>query len=50
MGADNIYRHDYGNIVEQIVWRTVTHHLAPLMAVVERELASVGDPSKMKAA
>jgi len=44
MGAGNIYRHDYDNIVERIVWRTVTHDLAPLLAFVECELAVAGNP------
>jgi uncharacterized protein with HEPN domain len=39
MGAGNICRHDYDNVVEQIVWQTVTRDLAPLLAVVEAELA-----------
>jgi|SRR6516165_3498454 uncharacterized protein with HEPN domain len=46
MGAGNIYRHDYDNVVEQIVWRTVTSDLASLLAVVERELAAAGNPSQ----
>ena len=44
MGAGNIYRHDYDNVVEQIVWQTVTRDLAPLLAVVEAELARDGNP------
>jgi uncharacterized protein with HEPN domain len=44
-GAGNVYRHDYDNVVEQIVWRTVTHDLAPLLAIVERELSAAGSPS-----
>ena len=39
MGAGNIYRHDYDNVAEEIVWRTVQQNLAPLLAAVERELA-----------
>jgi type I restriction enzyme S subunit len=34
----NVYRHDYDNVAEEIVWRTVQHNLAPLLAAVEREL------------
>jgi uncharacterized protein with HEPN domain len=44
MGAGNIYRHDYDNVVEEIVWRTVTRDLAPLLAAVEAELARHGNP------
>lgn len=39
MGAGNVYRHDYDNVAEEIVWRTVQNNLAPLLAAVERELA-----------
>jgi uncharacterized protein with HEPN domain len=46
MDAGNVYRHDYDNVVEQIVWRTATRDLAPLLAVVERELAGAGNPSQ----
>ncbi len=41
MGAGNIYRHDYDNVVEEIVWRTVQHSLTPLLAAVESELARI---------
>ena len=41
MGVGNIYRHDYDNVAEQFVWRTVHHSLAPLLAVVEAEIASL---------
>jgi uncharacterized protein with HEPN domain len=39
MGAGNIYRHDYDNVAEEFVWETVRHSLAPLLAVVEAEIA-----------
>jgi uncharacterized protein with HEPN domain len=39
MGAGNVYRHDYDNVVEEIVWQTVQQDLAPLLAAVEGELA-----------
>ncbi len=38
MGAGNIYRHDYDNVVESFVWHTVHQSLAALLAVVEGEL------------
>ena len=41
MGVGNIYRHDYDNVAEKFVWRTVQHSLAPLLAVVESEIASL---------
>jgi uncharacterized protein with HEPN domain len=42
MGAGNVYRHDYDNVGEDFVWRTVQHSLAPLLAVVEEEIAGLG--------
>ena len=39
MAAGNVYRHDYDNVAEEIVWQTVQNNLAPLLAAVERELA-----------
>jgi uncharacterized protein with HEPN domain len=41
MGVGNVYRHDYGNVAEDIAWRTVQHSLAPLLAVVEVEIAGL---------
>jgi len=38
MGAGNIYRHDYDNVAEEIVWRTMQQDLWPLLAVVESEI------------
>ena len=38
MGAGNIYRHDYDNVHEPIVWRTVQQSLGPLLTVVEDEI------------
>jgi uncharacterized protein with HEPN domain len=43
MGAGNVYRHDYDNVAEEIVWRTVEHNLTPLLPVVESELARFPD-------
>jgi uncharacterized protein with HEPN domain len=39
MGAGNISRHDYDNVGEDFVWRTVKQSLAPLLAAVESEIA-----------
>ena|SRR5215471_204538 len=39
MGVGNVYRHDYDNVDEDMVWRTVQRSLEPLLAVVEEELA-----------
>jgi uncharacterized protein with HEPN domain len=37
-GAGNIYRHDYRNVLEILIWRTVRDHLDPLQQVVEAKL------------
>ena len=34
MGAGNIYRHDYDNVAETVVWDTVHGHLEPLLVAV----------------
>ena len=46
MGAGNVYRHDYDNVAEEIVWRTVQNNLAPLLAAVECELARFSENSE----
>ena len=35
----NFYRHQYDNVAESYVWRTVQEHLPPLLAVVLSEIA-----------
>ena len=45
-GAGNIYRHDYENVLERIVWRTLEDDLPPLLAVVTDELARLGQQTK----
>ena len=37
-GAGNIYRHDYLDIRDDVLWKTVHEYLPPLLAVVEQEL------------
>src|SRR5258708_37556380 len=37
-GAGNVYRHDYEDVVAQLVWDTVQHALPPLKAVIEEEV------------
>ena len=46
MGAGNVYRHDYDNVAQEIVWRTVQNNLAPLLAAVESELARFPENSE----
>ena len=38
-GAGNVYRRDYDNVGEEIVWHTIQRNLDPLLAAVERELS-----------
>ena len=37
--AGNVYRHDYEEVLDEIVWRTVELGLEPLRRGVEQELA-----------
>ena len=39
MGLGNVYPHDYDNVAEEFVWRTVHHSLEPLLVVIESEIA-----------
>lgn len=40
MDVGNVYRHEYDNVSEDAVWRTVQQRLPELVAVVEQEIAS----------
>jgi uncharacterized protein with HEPN domain len=42
MDVGNVYRHAYDNVAEEYVWRTVTHSLDPLLAVVIEEIEREG--------
>jgi uncharacterized protein with HEPN domain len=42
MGVGNVYRHDYDNVAEEFVWRTVQSSLEPLLAIVDSEIVSMG--------
>lgn len=37
-GSGNIYRHDYEDVLERIVWETVHNALGPLEVAVKKEL------------
>jgi uncharacterized protein with HEPN domain len=43
-GAGNVYRHDYEDVLQRLVWITVRKHLPPLLAVVAHELQQLGAP------
>jgi uncharacterized protein with HEPN domain len=38
-GAGNVYRHDYEDVQQRLVWGTVHERLPELLAAVEQELA-----------
>lgn len=38
MDVGNVYRHEYDNVSEDLVWRTIHERLPVLLAVVETEL------------
>jgi len=40
-GVGNVYRHDYDNVAEEFVWRTVQQSLQPLLEAVEKEIAAL---------
>jgi uncharacterized protein with HEPN domain len=46
MGAGNVYRHDYDNVVQEFVWRTLQDSLGPLLVVVESEIAELSKKAK----
>ena len=37
-GAGNVYRHDYEDVVANLVWDTVERSLPPLKSIVEHEI------------
>ena len=42
-GASNVYRHDYEDVRQLLVWGTVQNRLPALLAAVEQELAKLGE-------
>jgi uncharacterized protein with HEPN domain len=42
-GAGNVYRHDYEDVRQRLVWGTVQKHSQPLLAAVEQELQQLGE-------
>jgi uncharacterized protein with HEPN domain len=39
MDLGNVYRHEYDNVAEEYVWRTVHGSLSPLLTAIEEEIA-----------
>src|ERR1700722_14752907 len=42
-GAGNVYRHDYEEVRQLLVWGTVHNRLPVLLAAIEQELAKLGE-------
>lgn len=42
-GAGNIYRHDYENVVESMIWRTLGNSLGALRDAVAAELSGLNE-------
>jgi hypothetical protein len=42
-GAGNIYRHDYEDVQQLLVWGTVHSRLPELLTAVEEELTRLGE-------
>ena len=40
--SGNVYRHNYDNVAEALVWDTVQKHLPALLSVIEEEIARLG--------
>jgi uncharacterized protein with HEPN domain len=38
MGVGNVYRHNYDNVAEQYVWRTLHESLPGLVTVIDGEI------------
>jgi uncharacterized protein with HEPN domain len=41
--AGNIYRHEYKEVRERMIWETVQRSLEPLLSAVEKEFADLGE-------
>ncbi len=41
MGVGNVYRHNYDNVAEEFVWRTVHESLPALLAAIDEEIAKL---------
>ena len=46
-GAGNVYRHDYEDVQQRLIWGTVHNRLPALLAVVEQELEQFDHPDLM---
>lgn len=49
MDAGNFYRHEYDNVAEDFVWRTVQQRLPDLLAAVEARWRSPGQKARRQA-
>ena len=39
-GAGNVYRHDYEDVDQHLVWQAIRHRLPELLVVIEQELGA----------
>jgi uncharacterized protein with HEPN domain len=46
--AGNVYRHDYDNVLETFIWRTVNESLPLLLTVTDLEITDNGRPSSTR--
>ncbi|MGD0186537.1 MAG: HepT-like ribonuclease domain-containing protein [Roseiarcus sp.] len=44
-GAGNVYRHDYDNVAEEFVWRTIKESVPDLLVAIEEEIATFDETS-----
>jgi uncharacterized protein with HEPN domain len=42
-GAGNVYRHDYEDVRQHLVWGVLQNHFPSLLAAVEQELRRMGE-------
>ena len=47
-GAGNVYRHDYEDVQQRLVWGVVQERFPTLLLVVEQELATIGSGASDK--
>jgi uncharacterized protein with HEPN domain len=41
MGVGNVYRHNYDNVAEEFVWRTLHESPPALLAAIDEEIAKL---------
>lgn len=46
MDSGNFYRHQYDNVIERFVWRTIDQSLDELLVMVDTEIVALPDESR----